>query len=195
MSHTGAVRRKRRVVHLHIVSRPRARVHDLTARFIQETHHGRVGIRLIDQLRVAAIHLQVVHLPFSKRLGIEHQIAFRAHVASAGLRTVVVVDSQLHSLGMGIVSQPLDSVRETLRIRVQTTVLVTIVSHPTIINVDHLKVKAEKRKIRHNHIPASRRQQDGQSYPQKAAQKYSPSDSSYSPRCNGTAPTASNPRY
>ena len=42
---------------------------------------------------------------------------------------------------MGIVSKPLNSVRETLRIRIQSSVGITIVSHPTIINIDHLSLR------------------------------------------------------
>ena len=65
-------------------------------------------------------------------------MTFRSGVASASLLSVVVVNSKFDSLGVGIIGNPLDSVRETVRICLEFSVFITFVRHPAIINVNHL---------------------------------------------------------
>ena len=88
-----AIGRKLCIIHIRIISRPWARIHNLTTSFIQETSHCRVSIRLIKKFWITSIHLQVIHFPFSKGLGIFKQMAFRTSITSTSLSSVIVVDS------------------------------------------------------------------------------------------------------
>ena len=129
------------VVLLEGISGPRAGVEHGAASLVEEVGHGGVGIGLIKNLRVATVHLEGVDAPLSEGLGILDEVTLRTNVATAGLGTVIVVDTEEETLVVDVVSEPFNAVRETLGIGSHDAVGISLLGGPAVIDVDTLGMR------------------------------------------------------
>ena len=120
------------------VSGPGAGVEDGSASLVEEVSHTGVGIRVVQDLGVATVHLESIDAPLSEGLGILDEVTLRTDVATAGVSTVVVVDTEEEALAVDVVGEPLDTVGETNGIGSHDAVLVSLLGGPAVINVDTL---------------------------------------------------------
>ena len=133
-----AVLWKAAVVHGWVVGWPAAAVHDWAAGLVEEVGHAWIAVVHVEEFAVAAVHLEHVNFPASEGLGVLVKVTLGAGVATAGQSAVVVVDTELNTLLVGVVSEPADAVWEALLVWIDLAVLVTAWAHPAVVNVNIL---------------------------------------------------------
>ena len=124
------------VVHFHVVGWPAAAVDDWPAGLVEEVHHGWVGVALLKEFGVAAVHLKLVNFPLGEGAGIGKEVTLGTGVTAAGEGTVVVVDTKLDTLLVSVVSEPLDAVWETGWIWIELVVFVSAWAHPAVVDIN-----------------------------------------------------------
>ncbi len=100
--------------------------------------HGAVALLRVDAEVVAVVVLEVVHAPVGELLCVAVLVAERAREsrAVAGLEAGAGVDAELEALGVDIVRDGLDAVREAGRVGHQLAVRVAVRQGPAVVEVD-----------------------------------------------------------
>ncbi len=115
-------------------------------------HHAlHLGLRRV-LVRAAAVVLQVVDAPRREHRGVLGLVALAAGVARAGARAGAGVDAQLEAVGVRVVGEVPDAVRELGGVGLERLVLARgLVALPAVVEV-HVDVAGVAQAVRHHRV-------------------------------------------
>ena len=118
-------------------------VEDGAARLVQGIAHDGIALLGGARIGVAVVVLQVVDAPLGVGLCVDLLVAEGAGATLARVGAGVAVQTELHALGVGVVSKSLDAAREGLGISDDAVVLVTR-NLPAVVKIDVVVASSNK---------------------------------------------------